>query len=309
MSLGFRKAVSIVLLVLGVSACSTKPVYINEAVQAEGHGQTMASSPIHFKFDPAFHRSPPSCIAVMPLSKQVKTVFLPETDLAVSDLELELLRRALYSHLAPHSYKDVELDLVNQAVKKYSDLPSNYRLLSEQLKCDTLLFGEVTDYETQFFGIYSQTSVGIKLRLIRAKDNYQLWEGRHIATSHGGSFPLTPVDIAMGLYWASSNVSEEQIVRVSDDLFRRLLLTLERDNDTAQYSVMPTVSKVGGAAFYVKTNHLTLRSGPGMKFSASIALKQNEVLTLLNERHTPWLQVKMSDGQLGYVHQRYLAAH
>lgn len=245
----------------------------------------------------------------MPLSEQVKTVFLPETDLEISDTELEQLRRSLYSQLAPYSYKDVELDRVNQVVRQYSDLPSNYRLLSEKLNCDTLLFGEVTDYETQFFGIYSQTSVGIKLRLIRAKDNYPLWEGRHIATSHGGSFPLTPVDIAMGLYWASNNVSDEQIIRVSDDLFRRLLLTLERDSETEQYSVISTASTKDEAAFYVKSNYLTLRSGPGMKFSASTVLKQNDVLMLMNERHMPWLQVKMSDGQLGYVHQRYLAAY
>ena len=84
----------------------------------------------------------------------------------------------------------------------------SYSRLAKHLDCDSLLLGEVTDYDAQFFCIYSQASVGIKLRLILAKDNRQLWQGRHIAASHGGSLPLTPVDIALGLYSATNNISD-----------------------------------------------------------------------------------------------------
>ncbi len=309
MGLNFIKTILAGALVLSVSASAMSPTYINEGTQTSGQGQATGMSPVHYTFDPEFHRSPPNCIAVMPLRRQVKTAFLPETGPEISDIELKQLRRVLYSHLAPYPYKDVELARINQAVKKYSDSPVSYRGLAKHLDCDSLLVGEVTDFGTQFFGIYSQTSVGIKLRLIRAKDNHQLWQGRHIASSHGGSFPLTPVDVAMGLYYATSNISDEQIVRVGDDLFRRLLLTWDRSDALDLQRAMQAKVESRSSDFYVKPRHLNLRSGPGMKFSASTVLKQNDVLTLLDERHTPWLQVKMSDGQLGYVHQRYIASY
>jgi len=297
------------LLVFSVSACSLSPVYINEAAVVKGQAQATGINPIHFKFDPEFHRSPPQYVAVMPLRKQFKTTFLPETGPEISDIELKQLRRVLYSHLAPYPYKDVELARVNKRVKKYSDLPVSYSRLAKHLACDSLLLGEVTDYETKFFGVYSQTSVGIKLRLVRAKDNQLLWQGRDVAASHGGSLPLTPVDVALGLYSATSNISDEQIIRVGDDLFPRLLLTGDRSEELEQRGVMQAKSGLGSSSFYVTTYYLNLRSGPGMKYSADTVLKRNDVLTLMNERHIPWLQVQRADGKLGYVHQRYILAY
>lgn len=125
---------------------------------------------------------------------------------------------------------------------------------------------------------------------MRAQDNHQLWHGRHIASSHGGSFPITPVDLAMGLYSATSKISDEQIVRVGDDLFRRLLLTWDRSGEPDQQGIMQAkVESRDVSSFYVKTDYLNLGSGPGMKFCASTVLKQNDVVMLLNECHTPWL--------------------
>jgi tetratricopeptide (TPR) repeat protein len=61
-----------------------------------------------------------------------------------------------------------------------------------------------------------------------------LWEGRHVAISHGGSVPLDPVGIAITLFDAASNVlGEEQILRVTDDLSRRLVSTIPDSKVTA----------------------------------------------------------------------------
>jgi hypothetical protein len=241
----------------------------------------------------------------MPLRKQVETIFLPEAGPLITDTELKQLRRVLYSHLAPLHYKDIEIARVNAAVAKYGELPASYPRIGAELGCDSLLLGDVTDYDTEFYGVYSQTSIGIKLRLVRTVDNQLLWQGRHIASSHGGSIPLTPVDIAMGLYSATTNISEAQVVRVGDDLFRRLLSTWERRDELDKQGV--ALAKQEQAAFYVTSQQLNFRTGPGMKFSASTVLKQNDQLTLLNEQHSPWMQVKLQGGQLGYVHQRYIA--
>ena len=278
------------------------PVYINEATSDNVQNRPTGLSPVHFKFESAFHRAPPSCVAIMPLRKQVKTIFLPESGPLITDKELKQLRRVLYSHLAPHPYKDIEIARVNAAIAKYGELPVSYSRIAAELGCDSLLLGDVTHYDTQFYGVYSQTSIGIELRLIRAKNNQLLWQGRHVASSHAGSIPLTPVDIAMGIYSATSNVSDEQVERVGDDLFRRLLSTWERSEEQGV-----ALAKLDQASFYVTSSQLNLRSGPGMKFSASTVLNQNDPLTLLSERHSPWVEVELEGGQLGYVHQRYIA--
>ncbi|NQU58234.1 MAG: tetratricopeptide repeat protein, partial [Rhodospirillales bacterium] len=56
--------------------------------------------------------------------------------------------------------------------------------------------------------------------------------GKHVAQSHGGSVPLSPIGLAMGIVEASNNVREEQIYRIIDDLARRLVSTIP-DNQIA----------------------------------------------------------------------------
>lgn len=122
---------------------------------------------------------------------------------------------------------------------------------------------------------------------------------------HAGSISLTQVDLAMGIYSAASNVSDEQVVRVGDDLFRRLLSTWERREVLDEQGV--ALAKSDQASFYVTSPQLNLRSGRGMAFSASTVLNQNDPLTLLSERHSPWVEIELDGGQLSYVHQRYIA--
>lgn len=309
MGMGFVKILVVGTLSVLSTACSVKPTYINEAtVDLKQSDQVSVSNPVHFKFSPVFHHSPPKCIAVLPFKKQNQSALLPKSVPDISQLELSQLRRVLYSHLAPHSFQDVELARVDKAIAQYGDLPVSYSRIANHLSCDSLLIGEVTDYETHFLGVYSRTSVGIKLKLMRASDQTILWQGRHVASSHADSLPLTPVDIAMGLYSASSNVSDEQIIRVGDDLFRRLLVTWDKREELDAQGIEQFVVDYTDATHLVVARKLNLRSGPGMEYSAKTILNKDDVLTLMNERYNPWLQVKVADGRLGYVHERYIVS-
>lgn len=77
-------------------------------------------------------------------------------------------------------------------------------------------------------------------------------------------------------------------------MFQRLLAWDHRQ-DFDQQGMMQAKAESRAAAFQVMTTSLNLRSGPGMKLSASTALKQNKIVTPLNERCSPWLQVKIYD--------------
>ncbi|PHS71603.1 MAG: hypothetical protein COB23_01140 [Methylophaga sp.] len=298
---------STVLIVL--TGCASSPTYINEN-DANQEQSSLTTDTVYFKHDQIFIHSPPSCIAVLPLyvsdDKLAKQKISATQDILTLTAEnLQHLRWILYSHLAPFPYRDVELAQVNRIVSSTDYSQKTISNIGSVLNCDALLIGKVTDYHSDFFGFYSQTAIGVELKLLRAKDSLILWEARHVAKSHAGSIPITPVDIAVGLYSATENVSEQQVIRVADDLFRRLLQTWKTSPTEPTEGIV--IAENNKFPLYVTAEKLFLRSGPGKKFKAMDVLNQNEKLALLDDKSSPWLQVEMADGQLGYVHAKFIA--
>ena len=319
------------ILFLMTGCASLSPTYIDDGAMVKNDEKNVAFNPVHFKVSESFKTSPPNCIAILPFRKNVSEEGSSNNErtrsilLELNDDVLEQLRWNLYSHLAPYSYRDVELESVNKAILKQGGSSLNYPALGSTLKCDALLLAEVIDYSTEHFGFYSQASVGVRMTLFKAKNNEVLWEGNHVAKSQGGSVPLTPVDIVVGIYSATENVSDEQLVRVEDDLFRRLLSTWngtpESVGDSTEQQVVLAQAEEGNQPlthsspsqdelfpFHVSVQNLYLRSGPGKRFSPKGVLEQNETLAMLDQQNLPWVQIKMSDGRLGYVNSKYIAS-
>ncbi len=294
-----------VLLLLG--GCTSSPTFVNgnkSFTDAEKKSQFNA---VHFKTEKQFLISPPKCIAILPFDNKTSETPNNSTErLILTDEKIEQLRWILYSHLAPHPYQDIELKKVDRILSKLDN--NHYAAIGKSLHCDALLMGEVTEYDADFLGLYSQISIGVDLKLIAAKDGSVLWQGHHIAKSRGGSVPLTPVDIAVGLYSATENISDEQVVRVEDELFRRLLSTWQLDQNL-QHENITVLADIDMALFHVTAQKLFLRKGPGRHFSAQDVLNHNEQLTLLDSQHSPWVHVKVANGQLGYVHNKYIQAN
>jgi tetratricopeptide (TPR) repeat protein len=181
-----------------------------------------------FQIHEAYKTNPPNCVAVLPFETA-----LEDTDKTISVDQTEMVRRAFYAHLAPQGKRDIELPRVNFVLSKMSQVEqANLMMVGEQLNCGTVVQGKITEYGKTFYGLYSNVAVGANLKLVRAADGVILWEGSHVAQSHGGSVPLSPIGLAMSIYHASNNVREEQILRIIDDLARRLVSTIP-DNQVA----------------------------------------------------------------------------
>jgi uncharacterized protein YgiM (DUF1202 family) len=75
-------------------------------------------------------------------------------------------------------------------------------------------------------------------------------------------------------------------------------------------SVTTTTPGIGGLAtgMVINTNRLNVRSGPGPNFSLLTTLSLNQLVTL-EGRNTDgsWLQVRLADGQLGWVSSVFVA--
>ena len=205
-----------ILPLLALSGCLS-PSYLDTKDGASKNGTSNPFGEVSFHVFDAYTSSPPNCVAILP--------FTYASTLSMADAEL--VRKTLYAHLAPQGKKDIELPRIDFVLK---NLPKaerqNYFLMGQRLNCEALMTGHVSEYTSQYVGLYSKVSAGAELKIMRAKDGEPLWQGKHIAASHGGSIPLSPIGLAAGLFDAALNVEEEQSFRIVDDLARRLVLTI-----------------------------------------------------------------------------------
>lgn len=201
-------------------SCSS-PSYVDSDEGASSKNSLSYNKIIFHVYD-AYKNSPPNCVAILPFTstskKQLEGITIDQA---------ETVRRAFYAHLSPQGKRDVELPRINFVLSKMENEDKlDLKALGEKLNCESLVQGNVTEYGTNFYGVYSKVSVGADLTLVRAASGELLWEGSHVARSHGGSIPMSPIGLAMGIYDAAKNVREEQVYRIIDDLARRLVSTI-----------------------------------------------------------------------------------
>ena len=135
-----------------------------------------------------------------------------------------LVRNALYGHLAPRKYRDVELALVDEYLYGPSKISDSQELLSS-LECDALLRAKITKFTNEFYVTYSVTKVGLSVDLINAKKEV-IWSVSKEARSDAGAIPLSPFGLASGLFFATRNKHDEIAFRMIDAVARQVLSDL-----------------------------------------------------------------------------------
>ncbi len=219
-----RPALILAVGAVALGAC-TSPVYVDKG--RDEQEVPLALNSVVFQVHEAWRAAPPGCIAILPLRG-------PERGGELASGRIEAIRRAIYAHLAPQGRRVIKPARVDFVL---AGLPDDERGdtagLGRRLECDALLSGRVTESGAQFLGVYSRVATGADLRMVRASDGDLLWEGRHVASQHGGGLPISPVGVAMGILDAARNMDEEQTLRVIDDLARRLATTIPDDRIVA----------------------------------------------------------------------------
>jgi Flp pilus assembly protein TadD len=208
-------ALTLLLPVIGIAALSAcaSPNYVDKG---KGEDEEAEFNPqVVFQVYDAYKATPPDCVAILPLTIK--------KDSEISADDAAKVRLSLYAHLAIQSKRSVRLERVDHVLV---EAKGDSKVLGERIKCAAVIEGEITEYDSSFYALYSRVAVGIDLKMVRAADGVVLWEGHHTAVSHGGTIPLDPVGVAMGVGDAISNVRDEQLLRVTDDLARRLVFTI-----------------------------------------------------------------------------------
>ncbi|EME72029.1 hypothetical protein H261_00580 [Paramagnetospirillum caucaseum] len=207
------RTLPVVLALAAATGCAS-PTYVNKGADEIGW---LGMNEVTFQVHDSYKANPPDCVAILPL-----TIKTPSQPMATPE-DAAKVRLSLYAHLSIQSKRGVRLKRIDHVLDQ---VKGNRKALAEQIKCGTILEGEITEYGTTFLALYSRVAVGVDLKMVRAADGMVLWEGHHTAASHGGSIPLDPVGVAMGVLDAASNIRDEQILRVTDDLARRLVSTI-----------------------------------------------------------------------------------
>ena len=204
-----------------LSACSA-PTYVDKGKNTKSFGSPF--SEIVFHVHEAYEDDPPKCIAVLPF--ETSSDGKPDSQ-NITLSQTQSIRRAFYAHISPHGTRDVEIPRVDFLLSKLSRTQQkDLGLIGRTLDCDTLVFGQVFEHGSSYLGLYSRVAVGARLKMIRARDGAMLWEGEHVAASHGGDIPFSPIGIAAGLINAAMNLQEEILLEVIDALARRLVSTI-----------------------------------------------------------------------------------
>ncbi len=159
----------------------------------------------------------PKSLAILPFSN---TTDQPEIE--------DFVRATFYSHMSPYPYRDIELQVIDRILQRHKLFDpqklrnTKVRKLGRLLKCEAVVFGEVTEYRRLYAGIYSQMAVGASVEMWDTRTGKKIWSDTHVTRKHEGGIPLTLTDIPMIGIRSGMNLTETAKVQTVDNLSREL---------------------------------------------------------------------------------------
>ena len=174
-----------------------------------------------YKVDPYMEDHKPRTVAVLP--------FIDKSGSVEGSQEV---RKSFYNHFSSLPFKDMELYRVDRLLAKagLTDAAEINKKTPQELgkilEVDAVVYGEISNFDKFFAGIYSQVSVGAEVRMYETKTGHFLWSGQHVARIHEGGIATTPVGIIATVIAAAMNMRDIQLLRACDDLFRDMVKTI-----------------------------------------------------------------------------------
>ena len=202
-----------VLLLLSGCTVATKSTIITPQISDLFDGK--------YKVYPAMAKDRPLSVAVLPFA-----------DVSGSQQGAQAVRRGFYNHFSSLPFRDMELWRVDDLLKKAGLTDptvinqASAKDLGKILGTDAIVYGEISNFDKLFAVLYSQVSVGAKLRMYDGRTGELLWTGEHVARIHEGGISTNPIGLVATIIATAMNVRDIQLLRACDDLFRGMVLTI-----------------------------------------------------------------------------------
>ncbi|GBC59886.1 hypothetical protein DENIS_0827 [Desulfonema ishimotonii] len=165
----------------------------------------------------------PRSVAVLPFNNHTDTEGISER-----------VRTSFYSHLSTLPYRDVEFRIVDEKLREYGIRTQSalYKVpvtrLGRILGCDALVYGDVTEFQRIFAGIYSSMNVGAAIQIWDTRTGRKLWTDEYVIRNHEGGVPLTLVDLPLITVRSGMNLRQAAKIRAIDDLARQLVARIPK---------------------------------------------------------------------------------
>ncbi|MDQ5984637.1 MAG: hypothetical protein CSYNP_00332 [Syntrophus sp. SKADARSKE-3] len=157
---------------------------------------------------------------------------LPFVNVSDSQQGSQEVRKGFYNHFSSLPFKDMELYRVDNLLAKAGltdPVVINKKTAQELgkiLGVDAVVYGEISNFDKLFAVLYSQVSVGAKVRMVDTKSGEVLWTGEHVVRIHEGGLSTNPIGIVATIVATAMNVRDIQLLRACDDLFREMVKTI-----------------------------------------------------------------------------------
>jgi tetratricopeptide (TPR) repeat protein len=209
LSLKNKFLLSLFILFIGCSSLDNNPSFNNiDNPFINKKAKTVLSN--------SFKEFKPNCIAILPFQLD------EEYESNIKNINIQdLVRKTFYAHLSPLQYRDIELSKVDFYLKKSDNL---YQL-AKNINCEYFISGKIRNFEKKDIKVYSNIFIELYVELNKISEFKPLWKSSHSVNTHGGTIPLSPIGLAIGIIDAAKNLEEQQYVRVSDELIREIVYT------------------------------------------------------------------------------------
>ena len=155
----FYNFIKTMLLCLLLSSCQT-PKY--SKVKSFSKSKNILPE-VQYSLSENFNPNNINCIAIGKIKDDTDTNEYNSLD------KVSLIRHAIYGHLSPKNYQDIELHRVAFVMKS----SNTNQLILKNLDCDALLEGTITEFKNDFYLAFSSTNVGLSL-FLKDKNNQVL---------------------------------------------------------------------------------------------------------------------------------------
>lgn len=178
------------------------------------------SRTVQYELKDSLFEAAPRCVTVM----AIDTLGKPYT------YTHKMVEEAVARHLGGRFNKVVspfERDNLTRTMAVDLNHPTDRKAYARNTRCK--FFVELTPITqgNTYLLFWSQSALGLEVRLTDVSGESILWKARHIATRSDGGLPLSPVSAAYSAFSASLLAEDSDVpYSLADDLARRLTATL-----------------------------------------------------------------------------------
>lgn len=209
----------VLLAAIGLSAAACNQVHYRGVDAAPTGAETPFDRTVTFQVARAFYDDPPRCAFILPARMSPR-----------DRARVRMVETALARHLSFRLERVIDPDRRDRLARHLAIDPATPRgpeRFAAATRCDAAVEVSTKGMETTYALVWAHAKLDVAARMVRVRDNTELWRARHAANRSEGSLPLSPVGISVGAFSAGRFHNDQDVFpSMADDVARRIAKSL-----------------------------------------------------------------------------------